>query len=829
MSKSFFFLFLLIWFNQFCNAQTIVTGRVFDSVTNEPLPFINVFFKSSNVGSQSDFDGIYKIAGDVNTDSIVFTYLGYNRKAVFVKKGTSQKIDVQLESSTISLQEIVIKPGENPAHRILKNVIKNKKYNNIEKLDSYEFEVYSKFEVDLNNVPKKMINRKTVKPFRFVFQNIDSTNKNEKPYLPMFISENVSDFFYRKNPKTKKEIIKGSKTAGISDQSVAQVLGNMNYYTNIYDNSFLLFGKKFTSPISDNGLLFYKYYLIDSLFIDGKWCYQLQFKPKRKEELAFNGNIWINDSTWGVKLFEMSIAKEANINFINGFSFAQEFVFIDSVWMLQKDRMVADVALIEKTMGGYGRKTTSYKNFVINKPREDKFFKIGENTIIQDGSTDRSADFWSMSRHDTLSKNEEVIYKMVDTIQTIRAFRRYRDFGKTLYTGYYVYKKFEYGPYFTTYSFNRVEGSRIRIGGRTSNDFSKWIEFSGYGAHGFKDDKYKYSIGARGFLNKKPHRTMYLVNYKKDYEVLGQSINAFRQDNIIASFFRRNPLTNLTLVESYRAHIDHEWFSGFNSRIALNHRKISPVAGNVYKKFSQGSYIDKSNIQSSEITFSTRFAWNEKFLNGEFERISLGTTFPVLQVAYTAGLKGVFNSDYNFHKLYINISDRYRQNPIGYIDYMFEAGKIWGTIAYPLLDLHPGNETYAYDIYAFNLMNYLEFGSDQYLIGTATHHFDGFFLNKIPLFKKLKWRELVAAKVVWGNISTSNQMELLLPTTLSSLKNLPYAEAGFGIENIFKFFRVDALWRLTYIDKNYISNYQLKNPGSGISKFGIRATFQASF
>jgi hypothetical protein len=253
------------------------------------------------------------------------------------------------------------------------------------------------------------------------------------------------------------------------------------------------------------------------------------------------------------------------------------------------------------------------------------------------------------------------------------------------------------------------------------------------------------------------------------------------------------------------------------------------VAGNVYKKFSQGSYIDKSNIQSSEITFSTRFAWNEKFLNGEFERISLGTTFPVLQVAYTAGLKGVFNSDYNFHKLYINISDRYRQNPIGYIDYMFEAGKIWGTIAYPLLDLHPGNETYAYDIYAFNLMNYLEFGSDQYLIGTATHHFDGFFLNKIPLFKKLKWRELVAAKVVWGNISTSNQMELLLPTTLSSLKNLPYAEAGFGIENIFKFFRVDALWRLTYIDKNYISNYQLRNPGSGISKFGIRATFQASF
>jgi hypothetical protein len=409
MNRIFSTLFFLFCFNQVLFAQTIVTGRIFDLNTNEPLPFINVFFKSSNLGTQSDFDGIYKISGDVNTDSIVFTYLGYNRKAVFIKKGITQKIDVQLEPSTISLQEIVIKPGENPAHRILKNVINNKRYNNIEKLDSYEFEVYSKFEVDLNNVPKKMINRKTVKPFRFVFQNIDSTNKNEKPYLPMFISENVSDFYYRKNPKTRKEVIKGSKTAGVSDQSVVQVLGNMNYYTNIYDNSFLLFGKKFTSPISDNGLLFYRYYLIDSLFIDGKWCYQLQFKPKRKEELAFNGNIWINDSTWGVKRFEMSISKDANINFINGFSFAQEFVFIDSVWMLEKDRMVADVALKEKTMGGYGRKTTSYKNFVINKPKEDKFFKLGENTIVQDGSTDRSAEYWASARHDTLSKNEEMV------------------------------------------------------------------------------------------------------------------------------------------------------------------------------------------------------------------------------------------------------------------------------------------------------------------------------------------------------------------------------------------------------------------------------------
>lgn len=829
MAKKLFLFFLLLNGVYSLAQNTVVSGRIFDINSNEPLPFISIVFKGSPNGSQSDIDGLYKISGTPSSDSLIFNYLGYNRKAVFIEKGKIQKIDVIMEPSTISLKEIVIVPGENPAHRILKNVIKNKKYNNVEKLDSYEYEVYSKFEVDLNNVPDKLIKRRTVKPFRFVFQNIDSTNKNEKPYLPMFISENVSDFYYRKNPKTRKEIIKASKTAGISDQSVVQVLGNMNYYTNIYDNAFMLFGKKFTSPISDNGLLFYRYYLIDSLFINNKWCYQLQFKPKRKEELAFTGNIWINDTTWGVKRFEMSISKEANINFVNGFSFVQEFNFVDSVWMLSRDRMVADVSLKDKTMGGYGRKTTSYKNVKINQSYEDKFFKLGDNTIVQDSSTNRDASYWRQARHDTLSKNEEVIYKMVDTIQTIRAFKRYRDFGKTLYTGYYVYKWFEYGPYFTTYSYNRVEQSRIRIGGRTSNDFSKWIEFNGYAAYGFKDDKYKFSLGTRGFINKKPHRTMYDLQYKKDYEVLGQSVNAFRQDNIIASFFRRNPLTNLTLVESYKGNIDHEWFTGLNSKIGFNYRTISPIGGNVYTQILEdGSKQYQANIKAAEINFSTRFAWNEKYLNGEFERISLGTTFPVVQFSYSLGLKGVLNSHYQYHKLFLSVSDRYRQNPIGYIDYMFEVGKIWGTVPYPLLNLHPGNETYAYDIYAFNLMNYLEFGSDEYIMGTATHHFDGFFMNKVPLFKRLKWRELVSAKAVWGNISKANQNALMMPSTLSSLRNDPYAEVGCGVENIFRFFRVDALWRLTHVDKAYIDNYRQKT-GAGISKFGIRATFQVTF
>ena len=797
--------------------------------SNEPLPFINISFKGVQGGTTTDFDGHFAITTDKNTDSLVFTYLGYLRKAVKVKNNVPQELDILLEPNTITLKEIVIKPGENPAHRIIKNVIANKFKNDVEKLDSYEYEVYSKYEVDINNISKKFKKRTVMKPFGFIFDNIDSTSKNEKPYLPMFISETVSDYFYRKNPKSRKEVIRATKVAGVQDASVSQAMGNMNYYTDVYDNAFLLFAKKFASPISDNALIFYRYYLIDSMFIDNKFCYQIQFKPKRKEELTFSGNIWINDSTWAVKRFEMSVSKDANINFINAFTFIQEFVCDNGTWMLSKDKMVVDAAMRDNQMGAYLRKTTSYKNFVINTPREDKFFNGGEKTIVEEGAESRSNNYWQSVRHDTLSRNEDVVYKMVDTIQTLRSFKRYRDLGQTLYTGYYVYKKFEYGPYFTTYSFNQVEGSRVRLGGRTSNAFSKWWEFSGYAAYGFLDEKYKYNISVRGFLQKKPTRRMVSLTYKKDYEVLGQSVNAFRQDNIIASFFRRNPLNNLTEVEKISGYYDHEWFSGFNSRGVFSYRTIKPLGTTKYQYYDAEEALQQlQNIKSAEVGLNTRFAWNEKFLNGEFERISLGTTYPVLQLNYLANIKGVLNSNYHYHKVSFSISDRYRQNPIGYIDYLFEIGKIWGKVPYPLLNLHPGNETYAYDSYSFNLMNYFEFGSDRYIIATATHHFDGFFLNKIPLLKRLKWRELVSAKAVWGDITTQNTKALILPLTLSRLRYKPYAEVGVGVENIFKILRIDAMWRLTYIDKNYIANYEANSP-SKISKFGIRATLQFGF
>lgn len=820
MRKRFHYITLLFVFLLSTNywAQiTRISGKIVDSETTEPLPFVTVAVKGTTTGATTDFDGQYTLEINSPSDSIVISYVGYIRVSKAIKKNATQVINVALQKNTFNLNEIVIKPGENPAHKILRKVIANKDKNDKEKLEAYQYEVYNKIEFDLNNISDDLKKSRALKPIRFIFDYVDSSDIKQKPFLPLFITESLSDYYYKKNPKNKKEIIKGSKISGVQDASISQFMGEMYQKVNIYDNTILVFGKNFVSPISDNGLLYYKYYLIDSMLIENTKCYQIQFKPKRKQELTFNGNIWIADTAFAVKQLEMNIVDDANINFINTFNVVQQYKQVEGSWMLQKDKLVVDFNLREKQTGFYGRKTTSYKNIVLNKPQEDSFYSRTENLIVDENAYKKDEAFWQKSRHDSLSKNERQIYKMVDTIQQLPIYKTWVDIVTIFVSGYRVMGNFEYGPYYNGLSFNRIEGPRLRVGGRTSDKFSKWYELRGYVAYGLKDEKWKYSLGFKSYISKNP-RQLVGMSYKNDVEVLGQSQNAFTQDNILASIFRRNPLNNLTSVKELKSFYEREWFTGLNTKLFFINRTITPLGSFKYEYAKNDGAIGlKENIITSEVRLLTRFAYDEKYVSTTFSRTSLGTKYPVVQLEYTHGLSNFFNSHYNYQRLMLNIEDRFRINPLGYTDYSIQAGKIFGQIPYPLMELHGGNETYVYDPYAFNMMNYFEFASDRYATISIYHHFEGFFLNKIPLLRKLKWREVVTAKYLVGSAFEKNKQLLLFPTTLNSLNKGPYYEAGAGIENIFKIFRIDMLWRLSY----------LNNPN--ISKFGFRASFQVSF
>jgi len=821
----YYYFFIAFLFSCITFSQTIISGKVFDAKTKEPLPFVNVILKGTNSGATSDFDGNFTINTKLPGDSIIASYVGYKRFSAPVKKNSTQIINVPLEifEEGVSLNEVVINPGENPAHKYIKKTIERKEFNNKRKLSGYQYEAYNKLEFDLNNLPKNLKDKKGFKPVKFIFDNVDSSNSAEKAFLPLFMVETLSDFYYRDDPKQKKEIIKASKLTGFENQSISQVMGDMYQNVNIYDNDIIVFGKNFKSPICNAAIFNYKFYLEDSLYIDGKWCYHIRFKPRRKQELLFSGNMWIADTTFGIKRLEMSIPNDANINFITSATIVQEFTLEDSVWMLKKDRLVIDfkpdIGISKKEgVGIYGRKTTSYKNIIVNQPKSLDFFKFGDNIQVAEDATKKSDEFWNQSRHDSLSLNEQKIYKMIDTIQTLPIYRSWVDIISIIVAGYKTFGNFEIGPYSNLLSYNRLEGTRLRFGGRTSSQFSRWYELSGYVAYGLLDEKWKYAGSFKTFLSKKPYRQLVGINYKSDLEILGQSQNGFTQDNFFASFFRRTPLNSLTRVEQTQVWFDHEWFQGFSHRLTFVNRKLSPVGGFQYNfQKPDGETILKPFIRTSEIRFTTRFAFDEKYINGDFSRTSLGTRYPILQVSYTKSLRQVYEGQYDYQKVVVNVNDRIRLGQLlGYTDYTLEAGKIFGAVPYPLMELHGGNQTYVYDYMSYNMMNFYEFASDQYASIWLFHHFEGLFFNKIPLLKRLKWREVMTYKVLFGSVNNINRKELVFPTTLKTLGQVPYQELSAGVENIFRFFRVDGFWRLTY-------NEQLKTP------FGIRVGFQMTF
>ncbi|MFH0867423.1 MAG: DUF5686 family protein [Bacteroidota bacterium] len=799
-------------------------GKVTDAASQQPMPFVNVYIKGTATGVRTDFNGEYALEFTTSADSLTASFVGYVTVQKSIELHKFQTIDFLMFEDMISLNEVIIRPTTNPAEVLLKKIIRNKKKNNGEDLQAYEYEAYSKIEFDANNISEKFQDSKIVKPFQFVFENIDTSTINGKSYLPLFLTETLSDVYFRAEPNVKKEIIKASRVSGVDNESIAQFLGDMYQDVDIYDNYMTLFDKNFVSPIANFGLGYYKYYLTDSTYFGKNWCYKIMFKPRRKQELTFTGYFWVADSSFAIKKFDMRIADDANINFINDMVTLQEFEPVeDTCWMVAVDKLVVDFNLVNNTknnMGFYGTKTTSYRNYVFNKPKNERFYSTPANIIVEVDATEKADSFWVAHRHDTLSKDEKAIYKMVDTLETVKLFRTYVNVVKTIVMGYYVKGNFEWGPYFNVISFNDIEGARIRIGGRTSNDFSTKLMLEGHVAYGTKDKSFKYGGGFLYMLAKNPRKS-FGAWYKYDIEQLAESQNSFVTDNILASLLRRSPYDKLTTVREFKFIYEHEWFTGFSNNIHFIHRDIFPL-GSTKFEFNQGGALKEMNsVTTSEIQVDTRFAYNEKFVSGEFIRTSMGTEYPVLSFKYSYGIKDLWKGDYEFTRAQLGLEHWFNIGTLGWSKYIIEAGKIWGTLPYPLLKLHEGNETWVFDDYAFNLMNYYEFASDKYISAYFVHHFDGFFLNRIPLMRKLKWREVASVRGAFGNLSEKNIIASAFPPSLSKLDK-PYFEVGAGVENIFKLIKINAVWRLSHLDHK-------KTDGTYVSKFGILGTFQIYF
>jgi hypothetical protein len=796
--------------------KTVVRGKIFDE-EKKPMPFVNISFKHSVTGTISDIDGTFILTTTKPTDTLLISCVGYQLINIPVKKGQEQHIELSLVPNSLTLNEVIVRPGENPAFRILKKINERKKINNPERFNSYQYKAYNKLRLDMNNIDEKFKNQKILNDFKFVFDYMDSSEVFGKNYLPLLISESVSKFYHQRNPFIEREVIEAFNVSGIENNTVSQFSGKMYQKLNVYDNFMTFFEPGFVSPISEFGRMYYKYYLEDSAYLDNNYCYKISFKPKRTQERTFYGYFWANDTTWAIKSVQLRVSSDVNLNLLKDMIAVQNYSKLnDTTWFLTNEELLIDFNLAEKTYGFFGRKSAVYDSIILNQPIPEKIATLTTDTYYEDTNVRKDSTFWVENRKDTLTDQDAKVYKMVDSVKTVPMYKTVYNLVNMLVGYYYVVGPVEIGPYYTTYSTNPIEGHRIRIGGRTSNAFSTKIMFGGHIAYGTKDEKFKYGGNIDYMFNTTP-RVSLGGSFYHDIRQLGKSSNAFLDDNILTSIFRRNPNNKLTMVDQYNAFFEKEWWEGFSNKLSFKYQTVFPTEYIPFKVVNTpGDTVQIGSISSSEFGISLHYAYREKFLTGKFERVSLGSRYPIIDLEVKYAPNGIFDSQYEFWNIKVQLSDKVLTSPAGFLKYRVTAGKIIGKLPYPLLELHEGNETYVFDPWAFNMMNYYEFVSDEYVSIYAEQHFQGLFFNRIPLIKKLQCREVVGTKILYGRLSDKNKGVMEFPEGLNGM-SVPYYEASVGIENILKVIRIDAMWRFSYLDH------------PNVSDFGIRGVLYFSF
>lgn len=791
------------------SAQYKISGIVKDAHTQEVIPFATLQFVGTNTGMVTDAEGAYVFDLTViPADSLLVRVMGYQRTVMFVDRNLrDQTINFEISRGDVSLKQYEVKANVNFALILLRHIIRRKPENNYERLESYKYEIYNKLELDIKNLNTVKLSRnRFTKPFSFILKNIDSTTEAQ-PFLPVFLTESISDYYFQRSPKKTKEVIKASRTSGLDNESVTKFLGGMYQNINVYDNFIPVFDKSFVSPISNSGAVFYNYRITDTQYVHQHRFIKMNFEPRRKGENVFVGELWVQDSTFAIQKMSMSVPGDANINFVRKVSLVQEFKpFPDSSrWYLAKDKFIVDFWTPSpkptKTIDFIGRKTTTYSDFVANDTAATNIFtekRYPQNIVVADSARNRPDSFWTSNRHEGLSVNEQAIYRMVDTLQKMPLFQKYSNTIRFLATGYKPFGPLEWGPYFYLFSQNRLEGFRVRLDLGTTPQFHKDLYLNGYLAYGFGDDRFKGKLSALWLLKRHPRMYVY-GSFTRDLDNGATYYDEVGTDNIFSLAIRKpNVPQKFMLIDEKRAEFYKEYYSGFSHHFSLVHKQFLPFdplpAASLYPHHGNG--LDP--MTNMEVAVKLRYAFREEFLEGNYYRFSLGSKYPIVEIKYAVGVQGIMKSNYHYHKAGVTVSDYVKLPPFGSLYYNVFGGKIFGpAMPYTLLEVHPGNEIYYYNKYAFNMMNRFEFLSDEYAGFNIEHTLGSGIFNYIPLVRKLKFRQFWTAKGIIGKLSDGNKaLNLDHGYPFKTLQGNPYLEVGTGIENILKFIRVDFVWRL---------------------------------
>jgi len=811
-------------------AQTkVLRGVILDFQSGEIVPFASMRLDHSGFGKLSDSAGGFTFRFDKwPRDTLQISYVGFLTYSLplndsLFKRAAHDTITVVINLLRGKYTEVIVSRKVDFGLLLWRKIVKHKDQNDRYRFKNFSYELYNKLELDFNQVNKERLQtNKLLKPFTFILENIDSSEAH--PFLPIYITETLSDYYYVHEPVTKRrEVIKGSKTVGLNNESVSKYLGGMEQNLDFYNNFIPVFDKRYVSPLSNNGDFYYRYQIVDTQYVNGRRLLHLIFTPKRKGESAFTGDCWVHDSSFAIQKMTLRLDASSNLNFVQELTIIQEFTLIhDTTWFLSRDKFVAALSPLGKNrMGMIGRKTTTYKNIVYNDSsviREIEKNKILEEVIFSANARVRPDSFWLAHRHENLSKDEKAIYKMMDTLMSMKVFHNYVSAADFIGTGYYNIGNYVIGPWYNWVYSNELQGVRVRFDLGTNKGFNKNLILHGYLAYGFGDQVWHWEGDALYIFKRNPRMSLYGM-FRQDLDYGQQYYDEITSDNIFAIAVRKPgiPIKFINLTEQ-EIQWFNEWVNGFSVTLTVDHKVYNPELNLApISDFEKGTGNPMNGFEAS---INLRFAFLEKFFETTFYRTSLGSEYPIIDLKFTHGFPNVLGSTLTYNKIFASISDVIKVPPIGTLYYNFFGGKTTGVQPYPFLNVAPGNETYYYNKYAFSLMDKYQYLHDQFLGFNFEHNIGPGIFRFTGITRKLKWRQFYDVKLLWGHLSPENQAyNNNADYSFQSLDGKTYMELGTGVDNIFRFCRVDFIWHVSP------SNAGLTN----IQKFGVFGSFRISF
>ena len=829
------FVLLLLIFSLAIDAQTI-RGVVVDEETGDSIPHPGLQYKKGKVVVSGGSDGSFSIPR-LNDEYLTVSAVGYKTLQILIGPNTPARMRITLKPDTKRLKEVTVrgKKGKysrknNPAVELMKRVIAAKKRNDLENHDYYRYDKYQKLTLAVNDITPAEVEKEKGKNRQWLVNQIEFCPYNNKLILPLSVDETVTQHIYRKDPKKEKTIVLGQRATGVNDliqtgEMLNTVLKDVFTDVDLYDDQIRLLQYPFTSPIGKDAIAFYRFYIVDTVYVDRDECYHLEFTPNNQQDFGFRGELWVlTDSTLHVKKCRLSLPRKSDVNFTDNLSVTQEFTKLpNGEWVLTTDDMYVEMSVVDFLTKAVVIRTTRMTDYAFD-PIPDKAFKGKAKVKYDPSSRMRGDDFWADNRTVELTGSERGMGTFIDNLTKTKGFK-YLLFGMKVLIENYVEtggkthpSLVDIGPINTMVSTNFIDGMRTRLSAQTTANLNPHLFVSGYYARGWDSRKNYYKGQVTYSFNKKeympwefPKRTL---TFTSTYDVCSPSDKFMPtdKDNVFTSF-KWTDVDKMMFYNRQELAFEYEQDWGFKTKVKLKTEE-NEACGKLY--FTPLSLYDAETpalehgkIRTTEASIELRYAPGETYVNTKQRRLKINYDPPVFTLSHTVGVKGVLGGDYNYNFTEASVYKRFWLNSWGKLDVTLKGGIQWNKVPFPLLIMPAANLSYIVEDETFNMINNMEFLNDRYASLDVSWDLNGKIFNRIPLIKKLKWREWLGVKVLWGTLTDKNNPTLAANAGDPLLMQFPegsyvmdphrpYIELIAGIHNIFKIFHVQFVHRLNY-------------------------------